>query len=41
MPTETDNWVGNSGAKRFLAFMRDELIPHLKKDYCLNGHRML
>lgn len=40
-PTDTDNWVGDGGAKFFLAFMRDELIPRLQKDYRLNGHRIL
>lgn len=40
-PTDTDNWVGDGGAKYFLAFMRDELIPRLQKDYRLNGHRIL
>jgi predicted alpha/beta superfamily hydrolase len=41
MPTHVAATPGSGGADKFLAFLKNELIPYVDKTYPSNGHNML
>ncbi len=40
-PTHLDAWKGSGGAPRFLAFIKNELIPYINQHYPSNGDNTL
>ncbi len=36
-PTHLDTWKGSGGGKNFLSYIKDELIPHINKNYPSNN----
>lgn len=36
-PTHLDSWKGSGGAPSFLRFIKNELVPHINKNYPSNG----
>ncbi len=40
-PTHMDDWKTSGGAGNFLSFIKDELIPHINKEYPSNGDNTL
>ncbi len=40
-PTHLDDWKYSGGGKDFLAFFKNELIPHINKNYPSNGDNTL
>ncbi|WP_440132982.1 alpha/beta hydrolase-fold protein [Chitinophaga sancti] len=40
-PTHQDDWPTSGGGTKFLHFLRDELIPHINKNYPSNGDNTL
>jgi len=40
-PTHMDDWKNSGGAANFLRYIKDELIPHINKEYPSNGDNTL
>ena len=40
-PTDSSDWVGDGGANLFLAFIEQELMPRLIKEYRVGAHKIL
>lgn len=40
-PTHLNDWKTSGGAAKFLSFIKDELIPHINKEYPSNGDNTL